>query len=511
MNTKDEQTFSSVISIDPYTKEFYSGTANFLTRVNNPKYAKDQYAISFLNTKDFMHAQIGISKNIPQEDIHDVLYHKAYDELALDQAVEYKIEAIESFSNLDDENRYFHIFISNPIELDSVYEEVLKQIKYIDTIIPTPLLLRSLYTKELVESNGVDCYVYIQESDAFLTIYNEQNFLYTKSLKFSLTDMYEKFCEIHGEHIDYEVFRKFLSTENLKTSDSPFIDSILKLYKELFTNINEILTYVKRAFELDKIDNIYIGSSLYFESKLYEILETEISVKSHLFEFNYGFESNEGYIDQIHQLMYLYTITPDDKRYSINFSSYHRPPKFFKRESGKIITLTVASLIAAFIYPVTYWSLAYMQSIQISLLQDEYNELHSKKLMREATLKKKQNDLKKVSLLLKNEQNQFQEKKGTLIKIRTVKSGYIMKAKILTAFSKHFNYYDVKIKALGYHENKTSKAFYFDLVASNSSKITSLLKHITNIYQNKFKFDLKTIVYDPNTKLYFSRLEVSKL
>jgi len=511
MNTKDEQTFSSVISINPYAGEYYIGSANFISKTDNPRYAKEQYAISFINTKDFLHAQLGISKNIPEEDIKDALIHKAYDELALDQAVEYRIEAIESFANLDDENKYFHVFISDPLELDSIFESTLEKIKYIDTIIPTPLLIKSLYTKEIVDSNGVDCYVYIQENDAFLTIYNEQNFLDVKSLKFSLLEMHEKFCELYGEQIEYEKFCQFLSNENLRTSDSPYIDSILKLYKELFTNINEVLTYTKRRFELDKIDRIYIGSSLYFESKLYEILETEISVKSYLFEFDYGFENSGAYIDQMHQLMYLNTMLSEEKKYLINFSSYHRPPKFLKRESGKIIALTLISFIIAFAYPVTYWSLGYAQNMQLVLLRNNYNEIHSKKIIREATLQKKRADLKKVTELLNNEKKDFQEKKTTLIKIKKIKSGYIMKAKILTTFTKQFNTYDVKVRSLGYHETDASKKFFFDLVATNSSKITKLLKHLTNVYQNEFKFDLKTIMFDPKTKLYFSRLEASKL
>jgi len=511
MNTKDEQTFSSVISINPYAQEYYIGSANFISKAKDPRYAKEQYAISFLSSKDFLHAQLGISKNIPQEDIHDALAHKAYDELALDQAVEYKIEAIESFTNLDEENRYFHVFISDPTELDSIFEPTVEKIKYIDTIIPAPLLIKSLYTKELVESHGVDCYVYIQEDDAFLTVYNEQNFLDVKSLKFSLIEMHEKFCELYGEQIDYEDFCHFLSTENLKTSDSPYLDSILKLYKELFTNINEVLTYTKRRFELDKIDNIYIGSSLYFESKLYEILETEISVKAHLFEFDYGFESNGEYIDQIHQLMYLYALLPEEGKYLANFSSYHRPPKFLKRSSGKLILFTVASVIISFAYPVTYWTLGYMQNVQLSLLENEYNEIHAKKVITEATLKKKRDDLKKVTDLLDAEKKDLQEKKSTLIKIKEIKSGYVMKAKILTAFTKELNTFNVKVRELGYHEKENSKKFFFELVAKDSSNITKLLKHLTDIYQDEFKFDLNKIIYDPETKFYYSRLEASKL
>ncbi len=512
MSKKEKNSsFSTVLSINPYTQEYYSGVSSFLSKADAPQYSKDQYTISFLNNKSFIHAQLDISKNIPQEDVYDAIYNKAYDELALDQAVEYNIQIIESFNNLDEENRYYHVFIVDPAEIHEVFKETVEKIKYLDVIIPTPLLLKTLYTKEIVDSSGVDCFIYIQENDAFLTLYHEKEFTYTKSLKNSLIQMHERFCEIHGERIEYEEFKSFLSNVNLKYSDSPYKDSLLKLYKEFFANISDVLTYAKRAFDLDKIDRIYIGSSIYFESKLDEMIETELSIKSQPFEFDYGFESNEEYIDQIHPLMHLYTTLSEEEKYVANFSLYPRPPKFFQRESGKLLSVIAASLVLAFIYPVTYWTLAYMQGIQLDLLQDEYNEIHNIRVTREATIKNKKADKERVLALLNDAKNEFASKKATLQKIQKVKNNYIMKAKVLTTFTKDLNKYNVKVESLTYNENNNSKEFTFNLVANRSSKITKLLKHVTKVHENKFKFDMNKIYFDDKSKLYFSTLKATKL
>lgn len=511
MSKQTEHSFSSVVSVNPYTKEYYTSISNFLTRTEEPQYAKDQYAISFLNTKSFIHSQIGISKNIPEEDIYDAIYNKAYDELALDQAVEYNIQIIESFNNLDEENRYFHLFIVDPTEVQETFKDVVQTIKYIDIILPSPLLLKGLYTKEILDSSGADCFVYLQENDAFLTLYYEKEFLYTKSIKFSISEMHERFCEIHGERMEYEEFKEYLSSVNLKYSESDYKDSLIKLYKELFATINDVLTYAKRAFELDKIDTIYIGSSIYLESKLDEMLEAELAIKSEVFEFDYGFESNEIYIDQMHPLMHLYTTIAEEEKYVANFSLFPRPPKFLQRESGKIIMVTAASLILAFIYPVTYWILTYAQGLQLDLLQDKYNEVHNIRVTREATIKNKKADLQKISTLLKEEKEEFNSKKETLAKIKKVKNDYIMKAKILTTFTKDLNRYNVKLESLNYHENNATKTFEFDLVSRKSSRITGLLKHITKVHENEFKFDLQSIKFDDESKLYFSTLKATKL
>ena len=250
MSKSEQHSFSSVLSVNPYKETYYKGISSFISEERSPEYSKEQLVIAYLNTKEFINAQVEISKNIPEEDLYDALSNKAYDELALDQAVEYKIQYIETFDSLDEENRHFHVFI------------VVEKIKYIDVVIPVPLLIKSLYSKEIIDNSGVHCYIYFQENDAFLTIYSEKEFLYTKSIKYSFIDIHERFCELYGERVDYDEFIKFFTQESLKETDSEYKSYIIKLYKELFANINDILTYTKRAFEIDKIDHIYIGSQI---------------------------------------------------------------------------------------------------------------------------------------------------------------------------------------------------------------------------------------------------------
>ncbi|MBD3795945.1 MAG: hypothetical protein IE881_08480, partial [Epsilonproteobacteria bacterium] len=176
MSKSEQRLFSSVLSVNPYKDAYYKGISSFISEEKAAEYSKDQLVISYLNTKDFIHAQIEISKNIPDEDLYDALSNKTYDELALDQAVEYKIQYIETFDNLDEENRHFHVFIVDPLDISNTFSSVVEKIKYIDVIIPVPLLIKSIYVKEIVDNTGVHCYIYFQENDAFITIYSEKEF-----------------------------------------------------------------------------------------------------------------------------------------------------------------------------------------------------------------------------------------------------------------------------------------------------------------------------------------------
>ncbi len=508
MSKKTEHTFSSVISVNPYKDTYLKGVSSFLSQTSSPEYNKEQYAISYLNSKSFINSIIAITKNIPQEDLHDAITNKIYDELALDQAVSYKVEFIEIFNSLDEDNRTFHVFILDPLEIDETFSKVVDKIKYIDVVIPSSLLLRSLYEKEIIETSDAHCFIYFQENDAFITIYNEKEFLYTKSINYSFLQMHERFCELYGEQIEFVSFMEFFTTHNLRDTNSNYKEYLIKLYKEIFANINDILTYVKRAFELEKIGHIYIGSQIATITKLDEMSEVELGIKSSNFEFDYGFESDGAYIDQLHALMHIYTTLLPEEKYDCNFTTFHRPPKFMQRESGKLILLSVASLVLAFIYPVTYWVLTYAQTLQYDLLSVDYKELHNIKITREATIKNKEADKTKVLALLNQEKKEYSEKKATLIKIHDVKVNYPMKAKLISELTKNLNKFNIQVDSISYNEDEKIKTFTLNLLSKKDKKITQMLEYLTTMYEGKFNFLLERIQFKEDSKKYFSELKV---
>jgi len=512
MTSSTNRSFGSVLSVNPYKQSYYSGISSFISEVESPSFSKDQFVISYLNTKEFITAHIEISKNIPQEDLYDAINNKAYDELALDQAVEYKIQYIETFNNLDEENRHFHLFIVDPLDITTTFEPVVEEIKYVDIIIPMPLLIKSLYSKEILESNGVHCFVYLQENDASLSIYRNKEFIYTKSLKYSFMDMHERFCELYGERVPYDEFIEFLTTVNLKTSLSPYKEYLIRLYKELIANVNDILTYAKRAFEIEKFEQIYIGTQIFTQTKIHEIAEVILNVQTSEFDFDYGFETSNGsYLDQTHALMQLYTTLPMEEKYDCNFTLYQRPPKFIHRESGKLIILTAASFALAFAYPITYWVLTYAQELQLDLLKQKYKEVHNVKITREATIKSKELDKTKALTLLKEEEKEYNEKKNTLIKIHKVKVNYPMKAKLLALFTKELNKFNVNVESVEYEEKKEKKSLILNLVSSKDRPITKLIEYLTKTYEEKYDFNVDSIEYNDKYDIYTSKLKVTLL
>ena len=509
--SKKQHSFSSVISVNPYKGDYLSSISTVLAKENSPRYLKTQYVISYLNAHDFINSNVSISKNIPDEDIRDAITNKVYDELALDQAIEYDIGFFETFSKVDNENRTFQTFIVDPLTIVETYKNVVEEIKYIDTIIPSPLLIKSLYSKNIIENGGVHCFLYIQEHDATITVYNEKEFLYTKSIHNSLFEMHERFCEFFGEKISYESFIDFISNQNFKDTKSEYKKYVFKMYKEMFSNVNDILTYVKRAYELEKIEHLYIGMQIPTLSKIYEIAEYELNIKSSDFNFDYGFEKSDIYIDQLHFLMHVYTTLESADKYEVNFSLFPRPPKFIKRESGKLLMLMLASFFISFAYPITYWVLIYAQSMQYQLMEKKYEEIHNTKITREVSIKTKKAQKAKSDALLAEETKEYIDKKNTLIKIHKVKVDYPMKSKLLSILTKDLNMFGVQIDSISYNQKNNTKKFILNLVSDKESKITKLVKYLTKIHRNKFHFSLEHIYLDEKEKKYLSELKVNIL
>ncbi len=504
-----QQSFSTIVSANPYRKDYYSSSLNTISEVTSPSFSKEQYTISFLNTKGFITTLIGISKNVPDDDIYDALENKTYEELALDMAVEYQLHYIEAINRISESERFYHVFVVDPLTLEQEFAPVIESLKYIDQIVPVPLLLKSLYVKELIESSGAHGFIYFQENDAFFTVYSEQEFIYTKSLKYSLKQMHERFCELLGEPVELIIFENILADQGLNTGNSEYQKNLLKLFGEVFLHINDVITYSKRAFEIKQFETIYIGAAIGNISGLDEYAQTYLGLRVQPFNFNYSIKTSDKYVDDIHQLMHLYARLESDERYECNFTIFHRPPPFAKRDSGKLILVTAAALATALLYPGTYWGLSYVEEFHYTLMSQEYETVHIDKTRREATINLKLANKNAAQVLLDEQTTAYKQKQDTLTKVHEKKVDYPMKAKIAADFTRSFNQYRVKLNSFSYHEenNSSTKIFSFMLTAPKTQDITALLKHLTETKHNEYDFDLQLISYDSDKSTYLSELK----
>ncbi|MFW5614494.1 MAG: hypothetical protein ACOCM3_07525, partial [Campylobacter hyointestinalis] len=205
-----------IISIDQSRQSAYSFSQNIglsLKSLSNIQ-KNDGYFISYIKHKDLIIAPIDISlagyTPTSPEEIEGVITQKAYEELALDQNFEYKINYIKQ----EDSTTIYDTFIANTQAIYENYKEILQNIKYIDCITAAPLLMQVLYKNNILRKDGVDCFIYLQEDDAFLVVYKYGEYLQSKSLsRYSLGAINTRLCELSGNKLSYEDFAKKLQKE----------------------------------------------------------------------------------------------------------------------------------------------------------------------------------------------------------------------------------------------------------------------------------------------------------
>ncbi len=500
--TEDRRVSSEIVSIDPLSLISYTYSKNEIKLNKLEKSDKNAFYISYLQTRDVISATIDVSRNIPDSDLKDAIEIKVYDELALDSAIEYSISYIETESK-DSKNRSFNIFIIDASLIHAKLTPIKEKTRYIDYVTSAPFLIKALYRKNFIEADGTHCFVYFQKTDAFLAIYKNGEYIYSKSLHYSLKEINEKFCELIGERVDEEDFYKLLTNEGLRATNSQYQQSLMQLFGEIFLYINDVLVFTKRSYNIDFIDKIYLGSEIGTFSGIEEYGKSYLGLESYEFNFSIAINSKEWYIDQIHILMMLsaqlYIENPDD---NLNFSIYKRPPPLKYRASGKFLGIIAASVIISLAYPAYQFAYHTFLSLIIVKQTSEYNELYKQTSDIRQQLSLLKTEKEKVDSLVKNETTKFEFRKKLLSEIYNKKISYPMKALMLLEIFQLSNQNGCKVESIEFKKQQ------LDFFVRNKSekKITEFIKDLTAL--KKYKVNTEKIIQDDKIKLYTSKISI---
>jgi hypothetical protein len=501
-NNDKQLNYSEIVSIDPTSLKAYRYSKNEIQPSNIDKSKKTSFFTSYIQSKDVISASIELSSNIPDEDLKDAIEIKVYDELGLDSTIGYTITHIEIPTN-ETKNRTFNVFIIESSIIEQQLSEIRKKTTYIDYVTTAPFLVGSLYKKALLEPEGIDCFIYFQNDDAFLALYSKGEYLYSKSLHYSLTQITEKFCELLGERIDEKDFYKLLTTEGLKSSNVTYQSYLMQLFSEIFLYINDVLIFAKRSYNIDHIDKVYIGSQIGNFIGMDEYAKSYLGLESFEFNFSIAINSKEWYIDQIHILMALSAqLYMDEQNDTLNFSIFKRPPPLKERPVGKVIGVAFISLFLTLIYPV--YQFAYTQYLKIDLTSktQEYNTLSKENNLLKSRLGKLKNEKNRVLALVDKETQKLNFRKKLIKEIRKKKIDYPMKAKILVHLIRILNKYQSTLSQVEFKEGY----LIFFVQSPKEKKITEFIKELTQL--NRYKITTDKIEHNKEKNLYLSQIAI---
>jgi hypothetical protein len=496
--------FKKIITVDSYTDKNYQYRDQTLKPLANLSFDNSNFVISYIKNRDMIIASFDLGFGIDEAEIDDMIYMKAYDELGLDPEKEYLINHRKASNNTD--SSIYTLFIIEPEIIEESCAKTVEKTTYIDLLIPAPLLYETLYTTNTLEASEAHCFIYFTMDDAFVTIYKDGEFLYSKSLEFSLTQIYDKYCAMIGEKVDEKKFFETLEAEGLKATDSFFQQNIMKLFGEIFLQINDIIIYTKRAFGINVIQRLFLGSIKSPIIGLGDYGYNYLGIQTYNLDYNFDIKNDEWYVDQFQYMMVqsgLDYIQATNK--IVNLTTIPRPPVFSKRASGQfIISTTIASLLAIG-YPLFFLVSSYMIDAHIFKLSADDKSLAIITNKYKKILNGKKEIITQNKKELQGLKNIFEGKAKTLTSIYNKKVDYKLKSNLLNQFAMDLVNHEVKLEEMQSSEDN----FTIYIVSDDDKKITKYIKYISKKYFDNIKnIDIKRISVSDDG-LYRGILKVS--
>ena len=297
-----------------------------------------------------------------------------------------------------------------------------------------------------------------------------------------------------------------MESEGLKTTDSVYQKNLMKIFGEVFIAINDIIIYIKRAFKLETIDNVFIGSVRGSIIGLDDYSENYLGLQSADFNFDYHISSDEWYTDQLQYLMLLSSLDYLDNDTSVvNLTMFPRPPSFLNRASGQFIVATVAAISLGLVYPLVYLVGSYANDAKIFALKMQNDELTAETNKYKRILAEKKKVIAKLDTQIATLAKTYSSKTKTLKSIYDKKVNYRLKSEMFYMIAEDLNKNGVNVDMVYTKEN----TLWLSLVSTDDRKLTELIKYISDTHFNEIDvIDIKLIEKDPESAYYKGLLKV---
>lgn len=494
----------SIVTIDPYEQTGFKFQNNEVDILDISKTAQKQnFFISYLKFKDIITTTINLPRNTSEDELTNIISIKTYEELSLDAAVDYKITYAEMQSQ--NENRLFNVFVVNNDLINKNFKDISKKIPYIDYLAVAPLLYGAVYKRSLLPSVDVDCFVCLQDDDAFLAVYSGGEYLASRPLRYTLNYIKDKYVEQSGERTSDEAFFKMLATKGLELDreNENFNPDLNTVFEDCLFYINDTINIINRIYFIN-VNSIYIDCSGEGIANLDKFTHSKLGIKTSILNANITINSKHFNISQQHNMMALFAKLYQDEGYEeeFNFSTMMRPEPFAKRKSGQFILTCLIALGISLAYPIYNYIAGEILEQDSQRLNNKLTELNAQAneiKQKLAQLSKEQDEVKGLTA---KEQEKLDFRKSLLDEIQSKKNSYAMKGVNLFELTNIINDNDVQITSVTNDDRNLTIAATSD----NEKKITELIKAIAQT--PKYSVNTKKIYSDELKRNYESNISI---
>ncbi|MBE0491999.1 MAG: hypothetical protein IBX44_07090 [Sulfurospirillum sp.] len=270
------------------------------------------------------------------------------------------------------------------------------------------LAFQTLYKNKIIAPKN-DVFIYIEQDEAFLTLYKEGKYLSAKSLS-SLKEMQQELQKQDIE-LSLEAFELLLQEKGLAvglyTKDDAHIFNALEAeFSKMFTKINNVITHNRSVFGFDVIERLFMSTHFGRIRGLKEFIINFFS-NGTMKVLDFQLFSNQPDTSPLSPILASYMLdqaSEQDPALKIDF--FKRKDPFLQTEAGKFVLIVCGFLALLLAYPI------YL-SIQINALEQTSLEVASQRDSIKASTNKLQTALseqKKALSQIQNESSATQER-----------------------------------------------------------------------------------------------------
>ena len=303
-----------------------------ISKLDNLEINKNDIITSSLDISDVITYTLRLPKATPKEQIETEIELQFYENAGVDQNKQFKIVYILKEIENDD-NYVVEVIAIDEEKLHKIYSNIIDKVSYIDFISFCAFSFEEFYKLYNKEAKR-DAFVYLDKNQSFVAIYENGEYLYSKSLT-SLSILLKHLS------INYEEFVKIMADkgvikENYEMEEFLTAGEIDKFFSDYFVAINNRVAYGKSVFYLDNIDNLYFYTPFKIKG-----LETFNEFWENL---NVNFEiipiEEINFLDKL-SIIYNKNHLDDEK----NLSIFPRPPKFYKTKTFQLLMVILGTIL----------------------------------------------------------------------------------------------------------------------------------------------------------------------
>jgi len=319
---------------------FSKKTPRVVTLIGNQMYIKENNIIvkddihpikgtitSTVSFKDVINVSFKLSRALLEDELLMEAEKYVYEQNILDMTKEYQI--IYEFQTYE-EFYYVDAFAIEVEKLKSLMGRYLNDFKYIDFISFSPFAFSEFYSITNITPK-TDVFIYFGQDDSYVIGFKEGKFVFIRALdKFSILER-----ELNKSTKEIIEILKVKGLDKNRYDDEYTYEIIDTFFSKFFMKINNVINYSINFFRLDRVNRIYFYSPFeiaglmenykeFWSLSNIDFRKYSVSEDYNSFEYSVAVYNSNHFEEEI-----------------LNFSIFKKPPPFYKRDSGKLILLTL--------------------------------------------------------------------------------------------------------------------------------------------------------------------------